>query len=222
MQFDIGQLVNSIFLMLKAAVVTFQVSILGAVLGIGVGLVLIFMRMMSFRIANVVAEVYISFMRGTPLLIQIFLFYYALPGLLRIDLPPFIAGVMSLSLNSGAFVTEILRAGINSIPQGQMEGAKALGLRKRVIWIRIVLPQVFAKILPPLTNEFTMLIKASSLLSVITVVELTRTAQQIMAVTYRPVEALLAAAALYFTICFVLSALTRRLEQRNILVRGGT
>jgi polar amino acid transport system permease protein len=84
------------------------------------------------------------------------------------------------------------------------------------------LPQVFAKILPPLTNEFTMLIKASSLLSVITVVELTRTAQQIMAVTYRPVEALLAAAALYFTICFVLSALTRRLEQRNILIRGGT
>ena len=152
--------------------------------------------------------------------VQIFFIYYALPGLLGIDLSPFIAGVLALSLNSAAFVSEILRAGISAIPRGQIEAAKALGLKRRVIWGRVILPHVFIMILPPLTNEFTMLVKASSLLSVITVVELTRTAQQIMIFTYRPVEVMLAAATLYFVICFSLSSVSRRFERRAALISG--
>jgi polar amino acid transport system permease protein len=177
------------------------------------------MRMSRLKVINSIAGIYISLIRGTPLLVQIFFIYYALPGLIGIDFNPFVAGVLALSLNSGAFVTEILRAGISAIPRGQMEAAKALGLRRAVVWSRVILPQVFAVILPPLTNEFTMLVKASPLLSVITVVELTRTAQQIMIYTYRPVEVMLAAAALYFVICFLLSTISRRLELKAALIR---
>ena len=219
MDFSIEHLLNAIPLLLKGALITFQVSIIGAFLGIGVGLILILMRMSRLKVINLIARIYISLIRGTPLLVQIFFIFYALPGLMGIDLNPFIAGVLALSLNSGAFVTEILRAGISAIPRGQMEAAKALGLKRMVIWSRIILPQVFALVLPPLTNEFTMLVKASPLLSVITVVELTRTAQQIMIYTYRPVEVMLAAATLYFVICFLLSTFSRRLERRAALIR---
>ena len=220
MDFDIGHLLNSIPLMLKGALITFEISLIGALLGIVVGFILILMRMSSLKLIKYLAEIYISIFRGTPLLLQIFFIYYALPGLLGIDLPPFMAGVLALSLNSGAFVTEVLRGGISAIPRGQFEGAKALGLKRRVIWGRIILPQVFIMILPPLTNELTMLVKASPLLSVITVVELTRTAQQIMMSTYRPVEVMLAAAMLYFVICFALTRLTHRLKGRFVLISG--
>ena len=220
MDFDIGHLLNSIPLMLKGALITFEISIIGALLGIIVGFILILMRMSPLRPIKYLAEIYISIFRGTPLLLQIFFIYYALPGLLGIDLPPFIAGVLALSLNSGAFVTEVLRGGISAVPRGQFEGARALGLKRRVIWGRIILPQVFIMILPPLTNELTMLVKASPLLSVITVVELTRTAQQIMILTYRPVEVILAAATLYFVICFMLTRLTHRLKGRVVLISG--
>jgi polar amino acid transport system permease protein len=220
MDFDIGHLLNSIPLMLKGALITFEISIIGALLGIIVGFILILMRMSPLRPIKYLAEIYISIFRGTPLLLQIFFMYYALPGLLGINLPPFIAGVLALSLNSGAFVTEVLRGGISAVPRGQFEGARALGLKRRVIWGRIILPQVFIMILPPLTNELTMLVKASPLLSVITVVELTRTAQQIMILTYRPVEVILAAATLYFVICFMLTRLTHRLRGRVVLISG--
>ena len=220
MDFDIGHLLNSIPLMLKGALITFEISLIGALLGIVVGFILILMRMSPLRPIKYLAEIYISIFRGTPLLLQIFFIYYALPGLLGIDLPPFIAGVLALSLNSGAFVTEVLRGGIGAISRGQFEGAKALGLKRRVIWGRIILPQVFIMILPPLTNELTMLVKASPLLSVITVVEMTRTAQQIMMSTYRPVEVMLAAAMLYFVICFALTRLTHRLKGRFVLISG--
>jgi polar amino acid transport system permease protein len=220
MDFDIGHLLNSIPLMLKGALITLEISIIGALLGIIVGFILILMRMSPLRPIKYLAEIYISIFRGTPLLLQIFFIYYALPGLLGIDLPPFIAGVLALSLNSGAFVTEVLRGGISAVPSGQFEGASALGLKRRVIWGRIILPQVFIMILPPLTNELTMLVKASPLLSVITVVELTRTAQQIMILTYRPVEVILAAATLYFIICFMLTRLTHRLQGRVVLISG--
>ena len=219
MDFSVEHLLKALPLLLKGALITFQVSIIGALLGIGVGLVLVLMRMSRLKIIDAIARIYISLIRGTPLLVQIFFIYYAMPGLMGIDFNPFVAGVLALSLNSGAFVTEILRAGISAIPRGQMEAGQALGLKRKVIWGRIILPQVFAVILPPLTNEFTMLVKASPLLSVITVVELTRTAQQIMMESFRPVEVMVAAATFYFMICFMLSTLTRRLEKRAVPIQ---
>jgi His/Glu/Gln/Arg/opine family amino acid ABC transporter permease subunit len=199
---------------LWGAGVTIVVSLLGALFGMVVGLALVFLRDAKWRPVRFLAHLYISFVRGTPLLVQIFLVYYALPGLTGIDLAPFTAGVLALSLNSGAFASEIFRAGLSQIPAGQYEAADALGLHRAVTWFKIILPQVIRIVLPPLVNEFTLLVKASTLLSVITVVDLTRTAQNIMNTTYRPVEAFLMAAAFYFVILFALSSLTRLLEKR--------
>jgi len=218
MNFDFSLLISSIPLLIKGATISLEVSLLATLFGMGVGLILIGMRTVPLRLINYMAALYISMVRGTPLLIQIFFFYYALPGLLGIDLSPFIAGVITLSLNSGAFLSEVFRAGISAIPRAQVEAAQALGLKKRIIWGRIILPQVFIKILPPLTNELTMLVKASALLSVITVVELVKAAQEVMLQTFRPAEVLLAAAVLYFIICFLLSSLARRLERRARLI----
>jgi len=205
---------------LLGAGVTLFVSLLGAIFGLAVGLLLFFMREARWKPVRLLARLYISFVRGTPLLVQIFLVYYALPGLTGIDLRPFTAGVLALSLNSGAFAAEIIRGGLTRVSHGQYEAADALGLPRFVTWFKVILPQVVRFILPPLVNEFTLLVKASTLLSVITVVDLTRTAQNIMNTTYRPVEAFIIAAALYFVMLFVLSTLARQLEKRNRVQRS--
>lgn len=205
---------------LLGAGVTLFVSLLGAIFGLAVGLLLFFMREAGWKPVRAFAHLYISFVRGTPLLVQIFLVYYALPGLTGIDLAPFAAGVLALSLNSGAFAAEIIRGGLTRVSPGQYEAADALGLPRIVTWFKVILPQLVRFILPPLVNEFTLLVKASTLLSVITVVDLTRTAQNIMNITYRPVEAFIIAAALYFIMLFALSMLARRLEKRNQVQRS--
>lgn len=197
---------------LKGLLVTVGVSVPGFLLGLVVGLLLLAMQRAPFAPLRWLARVYVSFIRGTPLLVQIFFVYYALPGLVGVDLPAFAAGFLSLSLNSGAFVTEIFRGGLSGLPQGQWEAADALGLGRGTTWRRVILPQLFIRVLPPLTNEFTMLVKASPLLSVITVVELTRSAQLVMLQTYLPVEAYLVAAALYFAILTSMSHVTRRVK----------
>jgi polar amino acid transport system permease protein len=158
-------------------------------------------------------------MRGTPLFIQVLMVYYVLPAV-GLDIPRFFAGVIALSLNSGAYVTEILRGGLSAIPRGQLDAARSVGMPRSLIWRRILLPQTFVLVLPPLTVEFTSLLKASALLSVIAVVELTRTAQQIVAATFRPVELWLVTGALYFVMCFTLGGAARWLEQRAAVYRA--
>ena len=197
---------------LKGLLVTIGVSVPGFLLGLLVGLMLLLMARAPFAPLRWFAATYVSFVRGTPLLVQIFFVYYALPGLTGVNIPAFVAGFLSLSFNSGAFVTEIFRGGLSSLPQGQWEAADALGLSRSTTWRRVILPQLFIRVLPPLTNEFTMLVKASPLLSVITVVELTRSAQLVMLQTYMPVEAYLVAAALYFVVLTSMSHVTRRVE----------
>ncbi|MCP4328109.1 MAG: amino acid ABC transporter permease [Alphaproteobacteria bacterium] len=218
--FDLGVTLDKLPLFLHGAWITFVVSLLGALLGIVVGVVLLLLRRQPLAPLRWFAAVYVSFVRGTPLLVQIFLVYYALPGLTGIDLPAFTAGVLALSLNSGAFVTEIVRGSLTAVPDGQFEAARALGLPRTVIWGRVIMPQVFRLSLPPLMNEFTMLVKASPLLSVITVVELTRTAQTVMNVTYRPIEAFATAAVIYFVMLFVISSLSRVVERRMAVQRA--
>ena len=197
---------------LQGALVTIAVSVPGFLLGLLVALVLLGMQRAPLALVRGLAHTYISLIRGTPILVQIFFVYYALPGLVGINIPAFAAGFLALSLNSGAFVTEILRGGLSALPQGQWEAADALGMSRRTTWQRVILPQLFVRVLPPLTNEFTMLVKASPLLSVITVVELTRSAQLVLLQTYAPVEAYLVAAVLYFVMLSAMSYGTRRIE----------
>ena len=168
---------------------------------------------------NVVVGVVISFIRGTPILVQIFLFYYGLPAL-GIDLTPIQAGICAIAFNSSIFITEIMRGGLSGMDSGPVEAAIALGVRSRAIWTKVILPQLYIRIMPPLINELTTIVKGTALLSVITVVEVLRTAQQIANATFRPMEALLAAAIILFVVNFVISQSGRRLEARFAARRG--
>jgi His/Glu/Gln/Arg/opine family amino acid ABC transporter permease subunit len=198
--------------LLKGALVTLEASTLAVFLGLFVGIIVTLGRQSPFKVLRALVAAYISVVRGTPLFIQILIVYYALPAL-GLDLPRFGSGVIALSLNSGAYISEMIRGGLTAIPRGQLDAAKAFGMTSWLTWRRIILPQVLVLILPPLTVEFTGLLKASALLSVIGLVELTRTAQQVVGETLRSPEVWLTTAALYFVMCFVLGMMTRRLER---------
>ena len=129
-------------------------------------------------------------------------------------LPPLTAAVLALGLNSSAFMAEIVRAGLTTVPHGQLEAGRALGLKPALLYGRIILPQMFVAMLPNLINEFTIVLKGTALISLITVVEVTRTAEQIMIENYRPVETFLAAAIVYFVLNFVASRGVGLIERR--------
>jgi His/Glu/Gln/Arg/opine family amino acid ABC transporter permease subunit len=218
MAFDPNVVVSALPWLLRGAQLTLSSSLLAIVLGVMVGIALTLALHTGIRPVQALVWLYISFARGTPLFIQILIVFYILPSI-GLDISSFLAGVIALSLNSGAYVSEMIRGGLSAIPKGQVEAARAIGMRRSLIWRRITLPQVFTLILPPLTVEFTALLKASALLSVIGVVELTRTAQQIVAATFKPIEIWLTVGVLYFFMCFALAALTRRLERVTMVYR---
>ncbi len=214
MDFDLSIVLVYWPLFMRGLLITVEVSALGIALGICLGIVILAIREAGTRPLVVFAKVYLSFFRGTPIIVLAFFIYYALPALINLDMPAYWAGVMALGLNSSAFISEILRGGLNSIPKGQNEAALALGLKDFHIWKYILLPQVFRTTLPPLTNEFTILVKATPALSVITLVELTRTAQIVMNETFRPMEAFVVSASLYFILLLCLSNAIRFMETR--------
>jgi polar amino acid transport system permease protein len=199
--------------LLGGAGITLQFAVATLVLSLMFATVITFVRELGYRPVNVVIAFYISFIRGTPLLVQIFIVYYVLPSL-GIDLSPVVAGIAALTLNSAAIVSEIMRGGMSAIPKGNIEAAKALGLPRGLVWRKVLLPQLFISIIPPLVNEFTLLIKSTPLLSVITVVELFRSSQLLYAANFRPIEVLLGAAILYFVINFTMSKVAAVLERR--------
>lgn len=214
MGFDIDAVWSAMPRLMDAISVNFRIafaSILLAVLG---GTLLTILRSFKIRALNVNIIVLISFIRGTPLLIQIFLIYYGLPAL-GLRLSPEAAGILALSLNSSVFVSEILRGSLPSIEDGQIEAATALGLSAGVIWGKIVLPQLFRKTLPMLINESTVVVKGTALLAVITVVETLRVAQQIGASTFRPFEPIIGAAILFLGLYVILTTLGWAVERRH-------
>ncbi|MBM3714093.1 MAG: amino acid ABC transporter permease, partial [Actinobacteria bacterium] len=173
-------------------------------------------RVTRTKVLSQLMIVYVDLFRGTPLLMQIIFVYYALPYL-GINLPAPVAGIVALSLNSGAYVSEIFRAGIESIERGQMEAARSLGMSYAQAMRYIIIPQTIKRVLPPLTNEFVALIKDSSLLSVIAISELLRTAREMMTWKLNP-SSLTAAALIYLIITLPLTRLVNRMEQK--LKRG--
>lgn len=159
------------------------------------------------------ANFYIWFIRGTPALIQIFIIYFGMPQL-GIRLSPYTAGVLALGINSGAYVAEIIRSGLQAIPKGQTESSLALGFSSRQTMQSIILPQVFRIILPAVTNEAISTLKNTSLLSTITVVELTLYAQTLISATFRPFDFYIAVAVIYLVLTTVLTQLASWLERR--------
>jgi len=197
----------------KGLLITLEVSVYAIILGFVLGTLVSLLRLVDFYPLQMLIRVYISFIRGTPILIQIFVVFYALPRF-GLDLPAFWAGILALSLNSAAFIAEIIRGGMNMIPKGQVEAAYALGMPKYMVVKRILLPQIFKIILPQLTNEFISIIKTTPILSVITIVELTRVGQQIVGRTYQPVGVYLFIAAVYLVLNVTIYLSMKYLETR--------
>jgi polar amino acid transport system permease protein len=167
----------------------------------------------KIRTIRAISDFYVWFIRGTPTLIQVFIVYFGLPQL-GLKLSPFLAGVIALGVNSGAYVAEIIRAGLSAIPKGQTESSLALGIGRFDTMRRIILPQVLRIIVPPITNEAITALKNTSLLSTITVVELTLFAQTIIATTFRPFEFYIAVAFIYLLLTTILTQFSGWLERR--------
>lgn len=182
------------------------------------GLISCLFRISRSKILNYISVGYIYAIRGTPALIQILIIYFGLP-FFQIYLHPYIAGIIALGLNSGAYISEMIRGGLLSIPRGQMEAARSLGMSYGQAMRRVIIPQTFQVIIPPITGEYNKLVKGSSLLSVISIEELTRVGQRIVGSTFRPVEAWLPVALIYFLINYIISNLSKSLEKR-LTIRG--
>lgn len=197
--FDVRIVIESLPLLLRGALVTVEVSALGLLLAAAIAVPVAFGRLSRSRILRTATFVYLDFVRGTPLLLQLFAIFY-LPPLLGIDLSPFASGVVALGLNGGAYTAEILRGGIQALPRGQTESGRALGMSALQCARRIVLPQVVANVLPALANETAALIKASSLVSALALVELTRVGYQVVSRILRPTEVYVTVAAIYLLI----------------------
>jgi polar amino acid transport system permease protein len=182
---------------LRGAGFTLYVSAIATLVGLCLGLVVALGRLSRISLIRNLTRGYIEIIRGTPLLVQVFLVYYALPDL-GIRLSAIAAGIVAMSLYMSAYAGEVLRAGILSIHRGQIEAARSLGMNYAQTLRRIILPLMVSLVLPPLTNEFTNLIKGSAVLSVVTVPELTFAAQEVIGLTFSPVEAFIMATLLYW------------------------
>jgi polar amino acid transport system substrate-binding protein len=203
-------------LFLRAALVTLGLSVIAMILAIVAGLIIGIIRVYAPSPLRVIAVIYIEIIRGTPLLIQLFFIFYALPGL-GIKLSPFLAAVLGLGLNYAAYEAENYRAGIFSVPKGQMEAAIALGMRRRQALRHIILPQAARLVIPPITNDFISLLKDSSLVSVITMVELTKVYLQVAATYYDYFVTGLIVAAIYLILGLPFVRIARYAEKKLAL-----
>jgi His/Glu/Gln/Arg/opine family amino acid ABC transporter permease subunit len=211
--FDWALVAKSIPLLGTGLLMTLKISSLAMLLGLVLGGALGLASMSRFAPARWFVRGYVDFIRGTPLLIQIFLVYFALP-VIGINLPEFWAGVIALALNAAGFLAEIFRAGLGTIEKGQTEAARSIGLRHHQILFHVLLPQSLRAVVPPATNELITLVKGSALLSVISVYELTRAGQAVIAVHFAPFEIFLLIALYYYLTVSVLAWLSRWLERK--------
>ncbi len=211
---DIQLIVESLPALLKGAVLTVEITLISLTFGVIAGTLLALARLSPIKPLSWLATIYIELIRGTPLLVQIFLIYFGLPQITGINLDPFPAGAIAFSLNSAAYVAEIMRSGIQGVPRGQTEASLSLGFSPRDTMRYIVLPQAFRRVLPPLVNEALNLLKNTSLLSAISLVELTRAGQIVASRTYKPFEMYLAIALIYLVMTLVLTLLANYLEGR--------
>jgi polar amino acid transport system permease protein len=213
MDFDWNLVLKAIPLLGAGLWTSVKICSLAMVIGTALGVLLGLTSLSKFAPARWAVRAYVDFIRGTPLLIQIFLVYFVLP-VVGVNLPEFWAGVIALSLNAAGFIAEIVRAGVSSVEKGQAEAARSIGMRHRQILFYVLLPQSLRAVVPPATNELIMLFKGSALLSVISVYELTRAGQAIIAVHFAPFEIFMLIALYYYVTVSILASLSRWLERK--------
>ena len=214
MSFDFSLIWNSLPLLLAGAGVTIEITAIAVGLGFIFGLITSVCRLSGVKILQVIAVCYVNIIRGTPMLVQIFLIYFALPMVIGERINPFGAAVAACSINSGAYVSEIFRAGIQSVDKGQMEAGRSLGLSWMQTMRYVIMPQAFKHVIPPLGNEFISMTKETSLVSVIGFEEFTRRGQLIIAKTYGSFEIWLTVAAIYLVMTLTIDLIVSYLERR--------
>ncbi|WP_026314585.1 amino acid ABC transporter permease [Heyndrickxia acidiproducens] len=207
---DIAQ--SSLLPMVKGALYyTLPLTLIAFCIGMVLALLTALARLSSIKPLQWLARFYVSIIRGTPLLVQLFIIFYGLQSV-HITINPFPAAIIGFSLNVGAYASEIIRAAILSIPKGQWEAGYSIGMNYTQALRRIVLPQAVRVSVPPLSNTFISLVKDTSLASLILVTELFRKAQEIASTTYEFLLLYSEAALLYWIICFILSIIQQKLE----------
>ena len=211
---DWNVITSNLQLLLYGAWMTIKITAVAVSCGFIIGLIVSLARMSNLILIRLIAKCYVDIIRGTPMLVQIFMIYFALPQIIGMRIDPYVAAVAACSINSGAYVSEIFRAGIQSVDKGQMEAGRSLGLTWWQTMRHIIIPQAFKASIPPLGNEFIAMLKDSSLVSVIGFEELMRRGQLIIAKTYAATEILGTVAIIYLCMTLPISRLVAYLERK--------
>jgi arginine/lysine/histidine transport system permease protein len=198
---------------INGAKFTIIISFFAVILGVVGGVIIALMKMSKNKILKGVSSAYVEFIRGTPSLVQLYIVVYGLPNA-GIHIPDIVAGVIALGINSSAYVAEIVRAGIQAVDRGQMEAARSLGMKEAKAMRYIIIPQAIKNILPALGNEFIVVVKESSIVSIVGIHELMYNADTVRSVLFKPFIPLVIAALIYFVITFTLSRIVRKFEGR--------
>lgn len=217
--FDFSFLQEYFPVFLEGAKLTLIISAISVLFGAVAGSVLYFLKSVNIKILaikplNIIASTYIEVVRGTPMILQIMMVYTGSALFLGIDMKALTAAIIAVSLNSAAYVAEIIRAGIEAVDKGQMEAARSLGMTRGQAMRMIIVPQAVKNILPAIGNEFVVVIKESSMASVIGVNELMFSATIVKGATFKPFEPLMVVAAFYFIMTFSLGRLMKYIERR--------
>ncbi|WP_146551873.1 amino acid ABC transporter permease [Rummeliibacillus sp. SL167] len=209
---DWSIITNNLGIFCEGLLLTLRISALSLLLAIPIGIIVGIGRISKNRFVNFVASAYVEIMRGIPLIVILIWIYFVLGQFLKLG--SFWGSIVSLAIFSGAFIAEIVRGGIQSIPKGQMEAARSSGMTHFQAMKFIILPQAFRKTLPPMASQFILLIKDSSLVSTISAVDLTLKATNLAAISYRYIEIWSFVAVVYFAVTFTLSLIIRQFEKR--------
>ncbi|MFV9511356.1 amino acid ABC transporter permease [Tepidibacillus sp. LV47] len=212
--FQFQAMIDAFYVLTVGLWMTIQMTVYSLIFANIIGLITAFLKLSKFKWLNFLANTYINIIRGTPLLVQVFFIYFAIPNITGTKIEAWAAGLIALSLNAGAYISEIFRSGIQAVPKGQMEAARSLGMTHGQAMRYVILPQAFKIVIPPLLNQFIITLKDTSIVSVIGFEELTRKGQMQIATTYRALEIWTEVAIFYFVLIFGLTLLTNWIEKK--------
>ncbi|MDM5156344.1 amino acid ABC transporter permease [Bacillus sp. DX1.1] len=214
MNLDFSAITPSIPYILKGLEVTLKIVAVSALVGFVLGTLLALCKIARVRVLNIAADLYTSIFRGTPLVLQLMIIYFGVPQMIGYDIPAFLAAVLAFSLNSGAYMSEVIRAGIQAVDKGQTEAAMALGVPYGKMMRNIILPQALKNILPALVNEFATLTKESAVVTVIGATDLMRRAYIVGGETFKYLEPLLFVGLVYYILVIILTVVGKAIEGR--------
>ncbi|MGH1158062.1 amino acid ABC transporter permease [Bacillus mycoides] len=214
MNLDFSAITPSIPYILKGLEVTLKIIAASAVVGFILGTLLALCKIARIRVLNIAADIYTSIFRGTPLVLQLMIIYFGVPQMMGYEIPAFLAAVLAFSLNSGAYMSEVIRAGIQAVDKGQTEAAMALGIPYSKMMRNIIFPQALKNILPALVNEFATLTKESAVVTVIGATDLMRRAYIVGGETFKYLEPLLFVGLIYYILVIILTLVGKAIEGR--------